>query len=250
MPDHPTSLGGPGREFPATRWSLIREAGGKGAAPSRAALDLLCHAYWKPVYAYLRSARSLKNEAAKDLTQEFFLDLLDGGLLARYAPERGSFRRYLKGALHLFLREHHRQDQAAKRGGGRKVVSLDDDAVKLVDVLADRAGKTPEEIFDQQWANALLEQAAAALKAELLGAGRAAWHGIFDRYDLNRPVGAALTYADLAREFGVKETDVTNILNHCRKRLREIVLQCVRETVAFEGEISVEVAELFPSGGR
>lgn len=247
MADHQrTSLGGTNREFPATRWSLIQDAGEGDRVRSRAALDELCRLYWKPVYAYIRSNRALGNEAAKDLTQEFFVELLEGGLLARYAPGKGSFRRYLKGALQLFLRERHREQQALKRGGGRSVLSLDDADLRLVDGLVERAGPSPEEAFDRQWANSLIEQSVQALRDELTAARRPVWFEVFDRYEIHRPAGPGPTYADLARDIGVKETDVTNWLNHCRRRLREILRGRVQDYVAFEGEVSVEMAELFP----
>lgn len=243
---NPTSLGGPNREFPATRWTLIQDAGVTDRPRSREALDQLCRLYWKPVYAYIRSARSLGNDSVKDLTQEFFLELVEGGMLARFAPGKGSFRGYLKGALQLFLRERHRSDQALKRGGGRKLLSLQDEELRLVEQLADRGGKTPEEIFDRQWANSLLEQAVQALRTELTSSGREVWFAVFEQYDVRRDGVGNLTYAELARTHGIKETDVTNYLNHCRRRLRELMLHCVKDYVSFEGEVSVELAELFP----
>ncbi len=244
---NPTSLGGPNREFPETRWSLIQ--GAQDRTRSREALDELCRLYWKPVYAYVRSARSgVINEAAKDLTQEFFVELLEGGLLSRYVPGLGSFRRYLKGAVQLFLRERHRQEQAQRRGGGKKLVSLDDGEVRIVDQLVERGMSSPEEAFDRQWANSLLEQSVAALQGELAAAGRASWFAVFDRYDVRSSAAEAPTYADLAREHGMKETDVANRLTWCRRRLREILQQRVADYVSFEGEVSVELAELFPRG--
>lgn len=64
------------------------------------ALERLCRTYWYPLYAYVRR-RGHPPEAAKDLTQGFFADLLERRDLATVAPERGRFRAFLLAALGL-----------------------------------------------------------------------------------------------------------------------------------------------------
>ncbi len=233
-----TTLGGTDRAFPATRWSIIRQAAGGSAADSRRALDELVRLYWKPVYAYLRATRTMSNDDAKDLTQEFLAAAIEGGFFARVPGDLASFRRYLRGALRLFLLEHRRDASAEKRGGGRAVVPLDDDE-------APAPGATPEEAFDAGWAHALLDQAVRDLRDELDRSGKSAHFGLFDRYDLNPPASGAPTYADLAREFGLKETDVTNHLRACRQRLRELIEKRVRDTLGPDGDAAAEIREVF-----
>ena len=40
--------------FPATRWSLVVDAGGSVSAQARDALSVLCAAYWYPIYVLIR----------------------------------------------------------------------------------------------------------------------------------------------------------------------------------------------------
>ena len=69
--------------------------------------------------------------------------------------------------------------------------------------------------------------------------------------DIDPPAGEEISYEELARRFGVKVTDVTNYLFRLRKKLRELVLNRVRDTVTDEREAEGEMRDLFgePSGG-
>ncbi|MBI4617924.1 MAG: sigma-70 family RNA polymerase sigma factor [Planctomycetes bacterium] len=240
-----TSLGGEGTGFPETRWSAIVRAR-ETDSPDRAdALRDLCAAYWKPIYAYFRSARRIGNEDAKDMTQDFVLELVEGGLLGRFRPERGSFRSYLRGALRLFLLERHREGTARKRGGGRRVLSIENDDTLRVDDLSVDPSRSPEEAFDHQWAISLLDQALADLAADLRAAGKDVPFEVFRRYDLEAPPEGPPTYAQLADEFGIKPPEVGNYLTACRRRLRERVIARIREYAASEAEVTEELIRHF-----
>ncbi len=237
-----TTIGGDGRTFPATRWSQIRAAGDPRSPRHREALDELCRAYWKPAYAYLRSLRDLSNEDAKDLTQEFLLEAIEGGLLARVPRDGSGFRAYLRGALKLFLLERRRAAGAQKRGGDRTLVSLDDAA--LVERHSVGSDRTPEQAFDAEWARTLIDRAVDALKQELAEGGRDVVFRVFERYELN-PTPDAPTYAAIAAEFRVNETDVTNWLASCRKRLRALIEERIRDTLDSESDLATELLDLF-----
>jgi RNA polymerase sigma factor (sigma-70 family) len=222
-------------------WTLIRQAGDPNSPGFARALNELCRLYWKPAYAYVRAARALSNEEAKDVAQEFFSDLAEGSLLARYRPDLGSFRAYLKGALQLFLRERHRMATAQKRGGGRRPFSIDEEEFVAP---PDERTLSPEEIFDRQWERTLLDHALADLRRESARVGKTVQFKIFERYELEPPVDGPPTYAALAREFGVKETDVDNWLRECRRRLRELAVERIRAYAAGDGEVAEEIASL------
>jgi RNA polymerase sigma-70 factor (ECF subfamily) len=237
-------MGGPSPSFPETRWTRIARASDGASPEGRAALDELCRAYWKPIYAWLRSLRDLSNEEAKDLTQEFLVEMIEGSLLARTPRDGAGFRPWLKGALKLFLLERRRADSAQKRGGGRAVVSLDADAVTRIETLSVQEGRPPDEAFDREWARAIIDDAVDALQAELVRNGRELAFRVYDRYELNPPP-EPLTYAALAAEVGAKESDVTNWLAHCRRRLRLLVEERIRDTVEGNREAVAELFELF-----
>lgn len=240
-----TSIGGSERDFPSTHWSVIQEAKDRKAPEYLKALNRLCGLYWKPVYAYIRAARGHTNEEAKDLTQEFLLDLVEGDLLARFAPERGNFRSYLRGVLHLFLLERHRASQAAKRGGGRQFVTLSSGETDLVDKLIDSGHDGADDVFEKQWANSVIDLAVDDLRRQLVAEKREDHFRLFERHQLSPPGGQPPSHAELAGEFGVSETDVNNRLAACRRRLRELVSDRVREYVSSAAELQEELARLF-----
>lgn len=236
-----TSLGGIGGAFPSTRWTLVVHAKEAASPERREAVDALCRLYWKPVYAYLRSHRALGNEEAKDLTQEFFVEILEGDLLERYSADRGSFRNYVKGALRLFLLKRHEIASALKRGAGRMRWSLDAGEMERIDVPTDAA---PEESFDREWARSVLDHAVADLKEDLAVSNRAHYYSVFERHELAAG-GAPPSYSDVARDLGLKETDVTNYLYYCRRRLRTLVLARVRDYVDRDGDVPAELSRIF-----
>jgi hypothetical protein len=62
--------------FRTTRWSVVLLSAQSQAPGSKAALAELCRLYWFPLYAFVRR-RGYGPEDARDLTQGFFLHLLD-----------------------------------------------------------------------------------------------------------------------------------------------------------------------------
>ena len=83
------------------------------------------------------------------------------------------------------------------------------------------------------------------LYQELTRSGKPAQFLVFDRYDLNPAPGDPPTYAELAKEFGLKETDVDNSLRDCRRRLREQAVLRIRGYVGTEEEVAAELGSLF-----
>ena len=77
-------------QFPTTRWTLVVAAGDPRRKEARSALVALCENYWYPLYAYLRR-RGYAADQAQDLTQDFFIRLLEGRYLDRADPEKGRF---------------------------------------------------------------------------------------------------------------------------------------------------------------
>ena len=59
-----------------------------------AALEKLCRAYWRPLFAYVRRDGHDKTEA-QDLTQEFFARLLTRDHLQHLHHQQGKFRSFL-----------------------------------------------------------------------------------------------------------------------------------------------------------
>jgi RNA polymerase sigma-70 factor (ECF subfamily) len=236
-----TRLGGDARDFPVTSWSLIAGMKDSSTGTSRQALESLCTRYWKPVYHYVRRAWSKSSEDAKDLTQAFFMQILEGDALHRYAPERGGFRTYLKVLLRGFAADQHDAMTALKRGGGAKLLTLDAEEAPLRDLLPDAQATTPEQLFDRSWKKEVLERAVERTRQWFVSAGRERQFKAFEAYDLKE----GRTYAEVAESLGMSESDVRNHLFAVRERLRAEIRAELSQTVAAPGELEDEWRALF-----
>lgn len=229
-----------GRDFPTTRWTLIREAKDPASPGYRASLEELAALYWRPVYAYFRRKWNRSPEEASDLTQTFFVALCERDFIQRLSPELGRFRHYVAAALDNFARLDFRQRSAQKRGGDVLHVPIEPG-----DGLYAAGSLTPEEAFDREWARALLAQSLTELRAEMTAEGQEKAYRLFAERDLDAPPDGKVSYEELSARHGVPVSDVTNLLYRARKRLRELVLRKVRDTVTGEREAEAEMRELF-----
>ena len=228
-------MGGGVSRFPQTRWSLILEA-----KASRPPLDELARIYWRPVYAFLRRKWNKSNEEAKDLTQEFFASLCDTSVLTRLSPERGRFRSYVMAALDNFVQSEYRSLTAQKRGGDRVRLEFSD----LSESDSADSG-SPEQIFLREWARAALSDAVAELEREYRAAGKDKAYELLVARDFGAAADDDISYETLAQRFSLSLPDVTVTLHRARHRLRELVLDRVRDTVATAEEAEAELRELF-----
>src|SRR5262249_55452292 len=89
------------------------------------ALSDFCEAYWPPVYTFLRH-RGHASAEAQDLVQGFFFHLLEKNTLSRADQEKGRLRTFLLGSLQNFLCNEYDRSRRLKRGGGHRIVSMDE----------------------------------------------------------------------------------------------------------------------------
>ena len=233
MADPDTSIGGGHSQFPPTAWDLLERLRDPRDPRAQADLSRMIEVYWRPVYRFVRLAWKRSNEDAKDLTQAFFIHLMEGDLLARASPEKGNFRKVLLTTLRNFLANDVRAAKAIKRGGGRFQVSLDADADE--GWAADEEA-APETAFDAQWARTLLDRAIETLKER----SRPEVFAAFRRFHIDDQPAR-----QIAAELGVSESQVGHFLGQARTDLRRIVTDAIREYVRDEAELQEELETLF-----
>jgi RNA polymerase sigma-70 factor (ECF subfamily) len=237
-----TSLPGPGG-FPTTLWGSLAGGTASDPAQTRARLQELCRRYWRPIYAYILRAWHRSREEAKDLTQDFFVKILEEDVLNTYSRERGRFRTFLKAVLNHFMLDVQRAGKRLKRGGGSVPVPLDLDAASLEAVLPSGRELSPEDAFDQAWMQDLLAEAWEETREELRRQGRNTCLAVFEKSVINPPPEGRPTRRALADEYGLAEHDVQNHLAFARRALRDALLRRVRESVSSEGEFRDELRE-------
>ena len=137
-----------GTLFPDTRWSAVRTARGNDSAAAEQAIDSLCAAYWKPIYAYIRYLGQ-RDKDAEDLTQEFFRQLMvRGNLFLEARRERGKLRTYVCVAVKRLVTDSLRKQGRLKRGGGTEIIPLEQ--TDEVCDPASRGRRSPDDHFDRQ----------------------------------------------------------------------------------------------------
>jgi len=191
------------------------------------------------VYLYVRAGWRKPSEDAKDLTQAFFLWLLDGEPLKSYAPERGGFRTYLKVLLRRFVGHEDAALGRLKRGGGVLHLPITDDAA-----VADVKASNPEELFDRAWIAALVDGAVDRVRARCDRDGRSVAFRVYEGYDLV-PGGESPTYSQLGERLGIPVNEVKNHLFAVREEVRAEVRADLAQATADPEELEAEWKALF-----
>jgi RNA polymerase sigma-70 factor (ECF subfamily) len=224
-----------------THWSVVVAAGNCRSDVAQKALTTLCRTYWYPLYAYVRS-RGYGPEDAQDLTQGFFLQLLERNSVGRADRQRGKFRFFLLGGLKKFISDEKDKATALKRGGGQKAVSFDaqtaEDRFQLepVDTLS------PDRIFERRWALTLLDQTIFQLRSEYIAS---------EKRQLFEALEGFLTgaddlpsYAEVAAGLNLSESAVKSALHRLRQRHKEVLREQIAQTVTTAAEIEEEIRYL------
>ncbi|MGL4942217.1 MAG: RNA polymerase sigma factor [Thermoguttaceae bacterium] len=218
--------------FHTTHWSVVLAAKGDDTL-ARSALKTLCETYHIPVRRFIERevagdpSHRYGGRDADDLTQDFIAWLLEGETFTRLQRNRAKFRTYLLGAVKHFLSKTRERESAAKRGGGRKPVSLTTDHASVADVN--------DAFFDRDWAHSCVEQAIATL-------------GDSDETNVLLPwLTAELSTTDraeLASRLGKSDAAIKVALHRLRKRFRESIRKHIAQTVESPEDINAELAYL------
>jgi RNA polymerase sigma factor (sigma-70 family) len=243
--DADTGIGGPRHGFPQTRHSILLAARNDNAAVREQAFDALIAAYWKPVYKYIRIKWSASNEDAKDLTQEFFTAAFEKTFFEPYDPARSRFRTYLRTCVDGVVMNARKASVRIKRGGQMEFLSLDfETAERELGATPASQSTGPEEFFEHEWIRSLFELAVDDLRRQCELAGKSTQFALFDRYDLDPPAGGRPTYAELAAEFRIPVTQVTNHLSFARAEFRRHVLDRLGRLTGSDEEFRSEARRI------
>lgn len=254
MPFDPdTKIGGASAKFPLTRHSAIVSMRSDDAEERERAWSAVVDSYWKPAYKYIRIQWNKSNEDAKDLTQLFFTTAMQKDYFRSYTLEKGSFRNFLRTCLDGFLNNQDQASKRLKRGGGSITVPLDfESAEGELQELPVSSSESTEDFFHKEWVRHLFASAVSQLHQECDAAGKRQHFAMFEKYDLDQ---TATAYEELAREFGLPVTTVTNHLAWTRRQFRRIVLDRIRDVSGSEEEFRREARDLlggtrFEGAGR
>lgn len=204
-------------------------------------MENLCRDYWYPLYAYVRR-RGHDPEDAKELTQEFFAQLLAKRLLAGVDPRKGRFRSWLLGVMNHFLAHEWARVSAQKRGGAQPTFSLDETDAEDRYRMEPVDERSPEKIFDRRWAFTVLDQAAVRLHEEYEVADKGQLYASLK--DFVSTDGTMLSYEEVSQRLGLSQSAVKSAIHRLRQRYQELIREEIAQTVTTAAEVDEEIRYL------
>jgi RNA polymerase sigma factor (sigma-70 family) len=238
------SLGGDPGRFRTTRWSAVLIAAQSQLPGSQAALSELCRLYWYPLYAFARR-RGHTPVDAQDLTQGFFLHLLQHRALKHVEPLKGKFRSFLLASFQNFISDATVRAHALKRGGNLEFVFLDaEDAEERYrhersDVL------TAEKIYDARWAMALLGHALERLRLEYAARNSTSQFDVLQAFVRVGQEGQSTpSYEEVANLLRVTVSAAKTLIHRFRKQYTAILREEIGRTVTDPADIDQEIHAL------
>jgi RNA polymerase sigma factor (sigma-70 family) len=240
-PESSSGAGSPA-EFTTTQWSVVLQACQSQSPSADEALAKLCQTYWYPLYVFVRR-QGQKPQDAQDLVQAFFARLLEKKDLEDADRAKGKFRSFLLIALKRFLANEWDRVNRLKRGGGRQIVSLDEQKTEDRYLAQAVDEMTPEKAFERQWAFTLLDQVVARLKAEFSAAGKAKLFSELKTVVSGQ--GSDETYGEIGDRLGMSEGAVKVAIHRLRHRYRELLREEIAHTIETPEAIDEEIRLLF-----
>jgi DNA-directed RNA polymerase specialized sigma24 family protein len=223
--------------FGSTEWSLVLAAGRE--EDSSKALNSLCRKYWRPMYVHVRRA-GIQPADAEDVTQGFFVFLIEKGWISQADPERGSFRAFLRTLLNNYVSNHQRTARAGKRMAPLVSVDTAEGEKALADVSA--RGKDPVSAFDALWAKTVLRVAWDRLEKEQAAADRTKQFNALRAFVTNPAVSG--DYERIGLVLGMRPSQIAVTIHRLSRRYAELIRAEVAETLADRSELESELRHL------
>lgn len=227
--------------FPVTHWTLVQAVQSGSPEEAARALDAICHAYWYPIYAFLRRSGHGAHDA-EDLTQAFFERLVTEESLHDAQREHGRLRNFLLGVLRRLLSDRTRHLTTQRRGGAHVHVSFDAMDAEERYACEPQDTRDPELLFAQAWARELLAGVRTKLREAVAATGRGVDFDVVLPFLLLEEEPP--TYREVAAQLGSSEAGTRILIHRLRTKFRDLLREEVALTVESEKEIAGEMAWL------
>ena len=225
------------QEFASTQWSMVLRAG-RGSVEAQQAMEQLCELYWYPIYAFARR-RGASAQEAEDLTQGFFVRVLEKEFFRDADPERGRFRSFLLTIFKRYWGDERDKARALKRGGRVHHLSIDFPSAEDRYRAEPVDGWTAEKLFERRWAITLLDRTLAELERSYVEKGKSEFFAS-TRLFLTASPGDE-SYEDVAERLSMKKETLRVAVHRMRASYRKLLEEEVVRTLAspddFENEL-------------
>jgi RNA polymerase sigma-70 factor (ECF subfamily) len=223
--------------FATTHWSVVVRARDSQSPEAALAMERLCRTYWYPLYVFVRR-KGHGHDDACDLTQAFFARFLEKRDLRSVDAGLGKFRTFLLTSLTHFLSDEWDKSRAQRRGGGQRVLSLDEEAAEGRYELEPVDSATPETLFEQRWAQTVLGVVVDRLVAE----SDEKRFEILKGFLLDEK--GDVSYDEAAKQLGLSLSAVTSAIHRMRARFRALLYEEIANTVETAEEVEPEIRHM------
>ncbi|MEP7016349.1 MAG: sigma-70 family RNA polymerase sigma factor, partial [Verrucomicrobiota bacterium] len=157
---------------------------------------------------------------------------------------KGRFRSFLLGALKHFVADARDHSRALKRGGGMVLEELNEEVIAEAEAQLGRTSKwQADEMYDREWAAALLRRAMDCLGKECALAGKQDLFAYLRPY-LSATEESLVPYEEMARRSHRPVPTLRSDVGRLRARYRAILREEVRGTVLQVGDVDEELRYL------
>lgn len=235
MPEHDAAF------FATTRWTIVRDAASGGDDVATAALGALFRTYWQPLYRYARR-RGKSKEDAEDLVQGFFGHILEAGSLRDTSRDKGRFRAFLLASFNHWMINAWKRETRQKRGGGIPALSFDWEEAESGLKLEPADDRSPDRLYDREWALTLLGKVLDDLEADSREEGNLLFEKLKPCLTAD---SSRIPYASLAAELDMSEGALRVAVHRLRKRYRGLLTDEIARTLASPEAVEDEMQALF-----
>jgi RNA polymerase sigma-70 factor (ECF subfamily) len=176
--------------------------------------------------------------------------LISKNYLGAVDRKKGKFRSFLLTALKHFLANEWDKSRAAKRGGGRTIVSLDEPMYEGGPLPEPASDITPGKLYESRWAQTVFGQAEVRLHDEFRSTGKETLFNAVKPF-LDESTGQG-QYPAVAASLGMSQGAVRMTVHRARQRLGELIREEVARTLIdpTAAEIDEELRHLIETFSR
>jgi DNA-directed RNA polymerase specialized sigma24 family protein len=232
------------REFPATQWTLVREAGTISTEAGFRALEQLLALYLPALRVHLIRMKRLPPDRANDILQGFVArKVLQEKLVGKAKEGTGRFRTYVLTCLNRYFISELRRGAAKKRSPGEGMIDdIDNHAYRLAAPDTERSSS-----FDVAWGRQVIQETIRRLREECERTNRGLHYKVLE-CRLLIPIFNAVpppSYAQLAEELGLRSPlQASNKLVTAKRMLAGTLRAVVAEYCDDDEGVENELAEL------
>ena len=177
------------------------------------------------------------------MVQGFLAHLITAQALRETERGKGRFRAFLLASFNHWMINEWKYASREKRGGGVSPLSFDWESAETSLKLETADERSPDKLFDREWALTLLRKTLDDLEKACSAEGNAT------QFENLKPCltsdSSRIPYAELAARLEMTEGAARVAIHRLRKRYRHLLIEEVARTLSSPDAVEVEMQSLF-----